>query len=202
QEIVRRRVRGSEPRGRLRLDEALWSRVSQLGEQERQIVEAVTIAGIPTELELIADAAAIPHRELPRCMAVLRRANLVRLTGTGEGRRIEPYHARVREAIAAHLDTAKGRRWHERLAGALERHADRDIEQLAVHWEGAGDVARAARLFREAADRASAALAFDRAAEFYRRSLALAPIHAPERIELQRAYAESLFNAGRGAEAA
>jgi hypothetical protein len=201
QELVRRRLDGSHASSRLRLDEALWSRVSRLDEHERQIVEAVTVAGIPTDLELIAAAASIPRRDLPRHMATLRGANLVRLSGTNDARRVEPYHDRVREAVAVHLDASKIRKWHERLAKVLETYPEREVDQLAVHWEGAGDAKRAAELFREAADRASAALAFDRAVEFYRRALALGGDDLPERAAVEKLLAEALLNAGRGGEA-
>jgi tetratricopeptide (TPR) repeat protein len=201
QEIVRRRLAGARESTRFRLDEALWNRVSQLDEHERQIVEAVTVAGIPTDLDLIASAASIPRRDLPRHMATLRGANLVRLSGTNDARRVEAYHDRVREAVAVHLDPSKGRRWHERLAQVLETYPERDVDQLAVHWEGAGDAKRAAGLFREAADRASAALAFDRAVEFYKRALALGGDDMPGRAAVERLLAEALLNAGRGGEA-
>jgi hypothetical protein len=201
QEIMRRRRSGARESTRFKLDEALWSRVSQLDEHERQIVEAVTVAGIPTDLDLIASAASIPRRDLPRHMATLRGANLVRLSGTTDSRRVEPYHDRVREAVAVHLDPTKGRKWHERLAQVLETYPERDVDQLAVHWEGAGDPTRAAGLFREAADRASAALAFDRAVEFYRRALALGGDDMPGRSAVERLLAEALLNAGRGGEA-
>src|SRR5207253_6372886 len=61
---------------------------------------------------------------------------------------------------------------------------------------------RAAGHAAAAAKKAAAALAFDRAAVFYRRALELAPIRGAEAIELKAAYAESLVNAGRPAQAA
>ena len=71
-----------------------------------------------------------------------------------------------------------------------------DVDRLAVHWEGAGDAKRAAGLFREAADRAGAALAFDRAVEFYRRALALGGDEMPGRAVVERLLADALLNDG------
>src|SRR5688500_12263596 len=70
---------------------------------------------------------------------------------------------------------------------------------VGVHWEQAGEPARAAALYARAGDRASEAFAFEHAVKLYERCLLLAPeMAAPVRGKLGDAYA----NAGRGREAA
>ena len=70
---------------------------------------------------------------------------------------------------------------------------------VGVHWEQAGEPARAAALYARAGDRATEAFAFERAVKLYERCLALAPEMSPSlRSKLGDAYA----NAGRGREAA
>ena len=70
---------------------------------------------------------------------------------------------------------------------------------VGVHWEQAGEPARAAALYARAGDRANEAFAFDRAVKLYERCLSLAPdMSAQLRSKLGVAYA----NAGRGREAA
>src|SRR5262245_19418552 len=70
---------------------------------------------------------------------------------------------------------------------------------VGVHWEQAGEPERAAALYARAGDRATEALAFERAVKLYERCLALAPELSPVlRAKLGDAYA----NAGRGREAA
>jgi hypothetical protein len=201
QELVRRYARGEAGATTLRLEDAVWTRTEQLADVERRLVEAVAVAAAPTPLDVVAAAALLPRGELPQSLAALRTANLVKVSTTGDGRWIEPYHDRVREAVVQHLNEPARRVWHERLARALEARPDPDPQRLAVHWEGAGDGTRAAPLYRDAAERASAALAFDRAAELYGRALDLGGEHAPWRRELLLARAEALFDAGRGAEA-
>ncbi len=207
QELMRRRARGTgQPH--LRLDDALWNRVLLLEPEERSLVEATAVAGVPTSLDQIAAAAGIEKRALAQHMARLRGASLVKFSGTAAKRRIEPYHDRVREAVVRNLGDEALRCWHERLARVLDASAERDVERLALHWEGAGDAPRAAALLREAGERASQAFAFDRAVELYQRSLALgggerATRDARDgagRTELEVALAEALFHAGRGRE--
>src|SRR5262249_45669673 len=77
-----------------------------------------------------------------------------------------------------------------------------DPEMLAVHWRAAGDITRAARHALAAAERAEAALAFDRAARLYEAAL---EAHAPgalERRPLEAKLARALANPGRGKQAA
>ncbi|MEP6571017.1 MAG: hypothetical protein ABJC10_14700, partial [Acidobacteriota bacterium] len=91
---------------------------------------------------------------------------------------------------------------HRRLAQALEARGIDDPEALFEHYLGAGERVRAATHAAVAAKKAATALAFDRAAVFYRRALELAPARGAELVELKRGLADALVNAGRPAEAA
>src|SRR5262249_31739457 len=73
---------------------------------------------------------------------------------------------------------------------------------LFEHYLGAGERVRAATYAAAAAKKASATLAFDRAAAFYRRALELAPAGGAELFDMKRGLADALANAGRPAEAA
>ncbi len=202
QELVRARMQeGTAARG-MRLDDALHRRVTLLGERERRVVEAVVVAAVPTDIDVVAAASAIDRRERSRILATLVGANLVKMTRVGARRCLEPFHDRVREAVASRLDADGRRAWHELLARALEERPERDLEQVARHWEGAGDAPRASSLLREAGDRASGALAFDRAADLYQRALALTARDVEARPALLLSLADALQNAGRGADAA
>jgi eukaryotic-like serine/threonine-protein kinase len=201
-EMVRHAVSG-KARPQLRLDEALWARLERLPLDERRIVALVATAGAPLWLETAARAAA--EDDLQRFgdrVAALRAQRLVRTSGAKPRDTIEPYHDRVREALIAHLDDEERRELHDRLARALEGSGQFDPEAAAAHWQGAGDVDKAARYAAIAAARASQALAFDRAAQLYRRSLSLREPAGAEGRSLRAKLAEALANAGRGPEAA
>ncbi len=83
----------------------------------------------------------------------------------------------------------------------VERRSD-DCEALFEHYRGAGDSENASIQAGLAAAKAGTALAFDRAAFFYRQALALsAGIRLPPRHG-GKDFANALANAGRPAEAA
>ena len=96
----------------------------------------------------------------------------------------------------------KGIQIHRRLAQSLEGRGIDDPEALFEHYLGAGERVRAASHAALAAKKAASALAFDRAAGFYRRALELAPARGAELVDLKRGLADALVNAGRPAEAA
>src|SRR5262249_23111696 len=73
--------------------------------------------------------------------------------------------------------------------------------KLAIHWRGAGDLAKASHYTVLAASQASDSLAFDRAAELYRTVLA-DPGDGRSSLDLRIKLGHALANAGRGAEAA
>src|SRR5262249_42905137 len=132
----------------------------------------------------------------------LRVAHLVRTAGTRGSDTIEPYHDRVRAAVLRHLPADARQKLHRRLALALESSPREESEALALHWEGAGGSERAGACAARAAALAAEALAFDRAASLYRRSLELRPDVGEHTRKLRMSLAEALANAGRGAEAA
>ena len=192
----------SEGTPSLKLDDALWSRVTQLDAAGRNLVELVAVAGAPMAQEAMASAAGLDMAELGRVLGGLRAANLVRTAGARGADAVEAYHDRVREAVTARIDAGSRARLHGQLAIALEAAAAPDVEALARHWTGAGDTARALRNARLAAEQASTALAFDRSAQWWQRTLELSPEGSPEKKALRLQLADALANAGRGARAA
>ena len=199
--LVRHRVaRGVA--GPVRLDDAFWARIDRLPPRARTLLEPIALAGAPVRLDVIEQVAGVRDEEARRLLARLLVENLVRLTGAGRSECVEPYHDRVREAVADRLDEPTRRRWHGRLAEVLESTGVGRLDELAAHWRHAGSPARAAGYAERAGDEAATSFAFDHAARLYQLALdpgALAP-------EADRRVAEKLgqahANAGRGREAA
>ncbi|MCO6456930.1 MAG: protein kinase [Pirellulaceae bacterium] len=212
-ELVRHVQTGAEIAGardgrpRLQLDEVLWARVNRLPESDAQrLLEYIAVAGQPLTLAHLFEAADV-RAQGPALLARLQTEHLVTTIG-GKTPVVETYHDKVREAIIHHLPEEAQQRIHLRLASALERSAGGDAELLAVHAEflavhyhQARQHERAGAWYALAADRALAALAFDRAAKLYQRAIELRPsADGVQRLRVN--LGDALANAGRGAEAA
>jgi serine/threonine protein kinase len=198
---------GAPSTGALRLDDALWSRILVLDDQPRKLVEIVAVAGAPMSQEIASKALGLGGNEFAKLASFLRVAHLVRTTGARGSDTIEPYHGRIRNAVLSNLHPSVQRSHHDRIALALETSSDPDAESLAIHWQGAGDFDKAAKYVLTAAEEATQALAFDRAAKLYQRAIKLR-LRAAQRAtreeerSLERKLGDALSNAGRGALAA
>lgn len=182
----------------IKLDDAIRSRVDALPEEARALLEVLSVAGAPLAEDVAASAALDDPDEFHRCLALLRGAHLVRATAARGAVAIETAHDRVREAVAASLGEDARRARSGRLARALEQRGDADPEALAALYHAAGERGRAGTFSAEAAKKAAAALAFDRAALLYRRAIELGGPTA----SLLSGLGDALAHAGRGRDAA
>ena len=155
------------------LDQVLRVRVGRLPELTRRLLEVIAVAGRPVRIEHAQAAAHLPPLD-PQVVASLRAGRLVRTMGTGPQGEVEMFHDRIRESIVASLPVEAIRHHHAGLATSLELSGEADVETLAVHFEGAGDRARASRYCEQAAIQAVQVLAFDRADALLVRAAALA----------------------------
>ncbi len=197
-ELVRHRRRaGTAPR----LDDAIWSRASELDPEARRVLATIAIAGaaLPRELALESSGLAPPAAEA--ALDRLTRAQLVKTHGPHRSDAVEPFHDRVRESVLANEPPEALEKLHLALGLALEeRGAAADI--LFGHFEAAGDRPRATRYLLVAAEHAMQSFAFGRAVEFYRHVLTALHPHARQRAELLARLADALTNIGHTAEAA
>ena len=196
--VALRRTAGSG----LRLEDAIAARVRDLAAAPSGLLELVALAGAPLPQALLAGAAGLDGAAWWTALGALRSAHLVRTHGAGASDAVEPYHDRVRHAVAAAVVGDARRAAHLRLAAAIERHALAHERPglLADHLEQAGEPARALAFVEAAARQAEEALAFERAAELYRRAIALAGASAP--AALHERLGEAYAAAGHGGEAA
>ena len=151
------------------LDGALGARVAALPEQPRAVLELLAVAAGPVGEEALARASG------KRRPCTSRRASCgPSASCAAAARRWSVPRPRAGGGVGA-VDRAGRRLCHERLAVGLEAAADGDPEVLAVHWHAAGHDQRAAHHAVRAADRAAAALAFERSARLYRMAIELDP---------------------------
>ena len=191
---------GPQAPGALQLEDALWARIAQLTPSSRKVLEVVALAGGRLLQQTAAQATAMSFGDFAKEVALLRVAHLLRTSGMRASDHVEPYHDRVRKAVLSHLDAKATRDHHRRLALAFETTGQADAEALTIHWREGGDANKAAHFAQLAAEKATKALAFDRAARFYQICLDLLGPAAPR--EMRARLADSLANAGYGAESA
>jgi len=203
QELVRfARLPGRTAGLPVRLEDALWNRITELEPVAREVLEVVAVAGVAVELPLVAAVVGVSAGQALERALDLRGRQLVRCARTGDEWRIDVFHDRVGETLLERVALPVQCDLHARIGAALEAAGDADPERLAVHFAAAGDRRKAAAYAVIAAGRAEVSLAFERAARLLRRALELAPPDAPEGHELRVRLAEALANLGRGQDAA
>ena len=157
------------------------TRLGALSPDARRFLETLAICGRPMAPELVCAACGVA-RERQSLVAMLRSSHFIRSSGSSE--RVETYHDRIREVLAAQIAPDAVRRIHRRMVQTLVERQSDDCEALFEHYRGAGDPENASIQAGRAAEKAGTALAFDRAAFFYRQALALAPASsAAQRVE-------------------
>jgi len=187
-----------------RFEDALWARVLRMEHSARRVLELVAVAGAPVPQGVVGQALDLEPPTLNKLLGVLRASSLVRTGGTRAMDLVEPYHDRVREAIASRVPAPRRRRYHEWLANVLLASKHGELDPLAVirHLEAAGAVQHAGELATQAAPRAETQLAFELAAELWGAALRLGTHGEDEHRAILLRRAEALSNAGRGPDSA
>ncbi|MEM7350527.1 MAG: protein kinase [Acidobacteriota bacterium] len=183
------------------LERLILTRLEELTPPSTRLLELVAVAGQPVALQVVLQAGELGSAA-QTAVTLLRGSSLIRVRRSRAFDEIECYHDRIREAVIGVLDRASRRRHHGALGLALEATGHADPETLAFHFHEAGDRERQAHFVTVAADQATEALAFDRAARLYRSALELEQYSRLTRRELLVKLGDALTNAGRGAEAA
>lgn len=182
------------------LELLIAKRAERLSRDAQQLLYTVAVGSRPQPTERLRRAlpASVSHA---RPISELRNARLVRtLTQKGQ-EHLECYHDRIRQCLVDDLTLERRRAIHHALAITIEALEPHAYEELAHHFDGAGVAQKAAEYAILAAEEARATLAFERAAEFYRRALTHTR-NEQDISSLQRELAHSLVHAGRNRDAA
>ena len=162
------------------------ARLRELSFAERALLDVASLAVRPLTTARVIEAAHL-MAEANTAVLALRDAFLVRQGTSTAGETIAPYHDKIAEATQRLMSPETRSTVHRSLAETLERHAPDDADALCVHWEGAGETARAAACAYRAAEHAAATLAFDRAAELYEKAIFLGFSGVEKALLLERA---------------
>jgi serine/threonine protein kinase len=200
-ELARYALTATTPDPTLSLHAVLGERCASVSDDAHKLLQAVAVAGVPLPRGLAWEAAGLQGSPT-RALAELSNANLVRASGGREADRIEAYHDRVRETVAASLAPERARELHVNIARAIEASPNPDVEQLALHFAAARQHAPAIRYALLAAHGAFAAFAFESAARWYGIAVELLRETGDLRPEILERWAEALGSAGMGRQAA
>src|SRR5207248_2766186 len=177
------------------LAEMLESRMRALPEGARPLLATLAVAGRPVDAKVARAAAGLEGDDRP-LVALLIKAHFLRSLGTPS--RLELYHDRMPETLVAAVAPQVAAEIHWRLAQCSEEMLGlEDPEALFEHYAAAGNRDRAAVYAASAADKAFAALAFDRAALLYERALELTSRGPVDLSPLRARLGDALASAGR-----
>jgi serine/threonine protein kinase len=190
---------GMQPR--FTIHDIMRQRMAALPAAARTLLSIVAAAGQPVPETVACKAAKLDADDFPGLQS-LTADSLVRVRETPEGRELEIYHDRYREAVLHFLEPEARRQAHLALAMALSEHVTPDPASIATQFRMAGKDDSAGEQYLLAAGRAAAAYAFDQASEFYRLGRELRSYPLQKELELARLHGEALVQAGRGNEAA
>ncbi|MCA9716411.1 MAG: AAA family ATPase [Myxococcales bacterium] len=208
EELVRHATRGRAALVRppqdspeLSLEQVVRERLAQLEPAARRLLHVLAVASrpLPGPVALVAAELGPSQRGV---VDSLRARHLARVHGARPEISLECYHDRIRETVLAQLDADTLRDCHRALAHALERAPQPDLGTIAQHLYGAGEIQRAARHALAAAERAVAAVAFNRAAQLYELAARWDPRDPDHARALRVKQAHALAHAGRCADAA
>ena len=156
----------------LSLAQMLHDRFVRLSPEAHRLLTVVCVCGQPLPRQVAEQATGLKG-ELQSPLALLRAQRLLRVRVGATDELIEPYHDRIRETLVDGLDEETRSQENLVLGLALESAGSVDVESLAEHFLTGGDLRRAQLYTTRAAEKASATLAFDLAADHYARALRL-----------------------------
>lgn len=153
-------------------DEAILLRLRHLSVLASRVLEVLAVARHPLRIGDLARA--WPDAEVGSAVAEAHEQGFVRARGRRADDKIEFTHSEVRRVVLARLSAAQQCELHSLLAKSLDV-ATIPAMVMAFHYEGAGNVEKAAHFYEVAADNAVNVCADDMAARGYRKALELTP---------------------------
>jgi eukaryotic-like serine/threonine-protein kinase len=192
------------PRG---MREVVARRLDHLSENANRALRVASVIGRDFDLAILERVAGLPDDQLLDALDEARAAGVIEEARSAAGR-YSFCHGLVQETLRASLAIAERVQLHRRIAEALERshrpRPDSHLAELAYHFFEAlpgGDTAKAVDYACRAAERATAMLAYEQAADHYSRALeALGRIESSDdaaRCELTLTLADAQVRASR-----
>jgi DNA-binding CsgD family transcriptional regulator/tetratricopeptide (TPR) repeat protein len=160
---------------------AVMARLRPLTSVARRVLHVGAVIGECFTFELLRRVSGLPEEVVTAAIAAAVDAQIVVEQDETEGNSFAFRHQLTREIVLAELLQRERRQLHMAIGRALEEtvRPEDAVEDLAYHFDAAGDEARAFRYHRNAGEQALRAYAFVRATEHFQRALELAPHDDP-----------------------
>jgi len=203
-ELIRKSVSDSPTNGREdSLVDVLSEKIANLPNNSRVILEFVALSVVPLDAHTTYRLAMIEHLD-PSLIRRLEEEKLVVASRNDLGAQLHPYHDAVRSTVEERCKLSVRKEHHRTLATYLETTVNpTGAQAIAFHFEEAGDLEKAARHYLDAGEEALTSLAFERAAEYFRKTLAIGSYTDVEKIrQIRLKISEALEGAGHSFEAA
>lgn len=187
--------------GQLTIEALVSRRTSTLSSAANRLLNVLSVASRPLSASLALRIAGVSESGRA-ALHELSSSGLIRTRESQGERLLSVYHDRLREGVLSNLSAEARASLDRQLLLALQQEGTADAAWLHSLALGSGDTEAALRYGRIAAAHATAALAFEHAAELYRSCLKLSSEDSPELLELWQKLAVALGHAGHGKPAA
>jgi DNA-binding SARP family transcriptional activator len=160
-------ARSRVPRVSTGVAEVVRKRIMRLDGQARNLLAAAAVLGIEVEFDLLERLAGMAEDQFVGSVERLVEACLVRETRRG----LRFDHEVTRGAALSLVSTARSRRLHANAALLLEELSPTRVEDIALHWEQAGEFRKALEFFESSGDKARRVYANENACLWYTRGI-------------------------------
>lgn len=179
------------------LTSVVTRRINLLPPIAKELLELVALAGNAISRATLKHAQQVLAADVDDAIRLLRSSRLVVTNGLREEHLVDMRHDRLREVVTRSIDDDRRKKHHLSLAAVLEAAGGKP-EEIATHYQGAGELSRAAWHWLAAGDDSAKALAFKKAAEFYERALRRAALDPAMRKDVLLRRAQMLAYSGEG----
>jgi AAA ATPase domain len=162
-----------------RVKDVIGQRVADLGQKTTNLLEAASVVGRAFELDVLLRMSELGEDELVDGLDSALRARVIEEVAGAAGRFMFS-HALIRDSVYDRLTATRRGLLHRRAGAALEQAHHADVEpslaQLAYHFAqsgSSGDLDKAIEYGRRAGEHALSQLAYEQAAELFRRTVEL-----------------------------
>lgn len=149
------------------LAEVIHQRVSLLDTRAKELLSAAAVLGLDASYEHLEALVGVPEDEFIECAERIVELRLLEETDRG----LRFTHEAIRQAVGSMISRPRLRRLHARAAAVIERTMPGSNAELAWHYAGAGEMAKAVANFEIAGDKARFVHGNEDAVQFYSSAL-------------------------------